>query len=103
VSPGNVGLTAMHTMVFGTPVLTHDDFPHQMPEFEAIKESETGSFFKYGDVESLADGISRWFDEKQDKRDEVRTACMYEIDTNWTPQFQLNVLSSVINSKNNVE
>lgn len=103
VSPGNVGLTAMHTMVFGTPVLTHNDFPHQMPEFEAIKESETGSFFKYGDVESLADGISRWFDEKQDKRDEVRTACMYEIDTNWTPQFQLNVLSSVINSKNNVE
>lgn len=92
VSPGNVGLTAMHTMVFGTPVLTHNDFPHQMPEFEAIHEGKTGAFFKIDDVESLADGISKWFAEKGDKREEVRRACMKEIDNFWTPQFQLNVL-----------
>ena len=103
VSPGNVGLTAMHTLVFGTPVLTHDDYPHQMPEFEAICEGVTGTFFKYGDVQSLADGISKWFEKKQDKREEVRKDCMHEIDANWTPQFQLNVLTSVINPKNNVE
>lgn len=92
VSPGNVGLTAMHTMVFGTPVLTHDDFPHQMPEFEAIHEGETGAFFKLDNVESLAQGISKWFAEKGDKREEVRKACMKEIDENWTPQFQIEVL-----------
>lgn len=92
VSPGNVGLTAMHTMVFGTPVLTHDDFPHQMPEFEAIHEGETGAFFKLDNVESLAQGISKWFAEKGDKREEVRRACMKEIDENWTPQFQIEVL-----------
>lgn len=92
VSPGNVGLTAMHTMVFGTPVLTHNDFPHQMPEFEAIHEGETGTFFKIDDVESLAEGISKWFAEKGDKREEVRKACMKEIDENWTPQFQIEVL-----------
>lgn len=96
VSPGNVGLTAMHTMVFGTPVLTHNDFNHQMPEFEAIHEGDTGSFFKIDDVESLADGISMWFIEKKDKRDEVRRACMKEIDKNWTPQFQIEVIKHVI-------
>lgn len=36
ISPGNVGLTAMHAMVYGTPVLTNNNFAGQMPEFEAI-------------------------------------------------------------------
>lgn len=92
VSPGNVGLTAMHVMVFGTPVLTHNDFPYQMPEFEAIHEGETGSFFKRGDVDSLAAAIERWFETNANKREEVRQACYHEIDTQWTPQFQLEVL-----------
>lgn len=92
VSPGNVGLTAMHTMVFGTPVISHDDFPHQMPEFESIRKGETGTFFKHDDVNSLAENIFNWFDKKRDKREEVRAACMKEIDENWTPQFQIEVL-----------
>ena len=93
VSPGNIGLTAMHSLVFGTPAITHDDFPHQMPEFEAIREGETGTFFKNGSVESLAEGISRWFEQHKDDREAVRLACMKEIDENWTPYFQLSVLS----------
>lgn len=92
VSPGNVGLTAMHTMVFGTPVLTHNDFTLQMPEFEAIREGETGTFFKNGSVDSLAENISRWFAEKGNQREQVRQACMHEIDISWTPQFQIEVL-----------
>ena len=92
VSPGNVGLTAMHVMVFGTPVLTHNDFPHQMPEFEAIHDGKTGTFFERGNVESLAGVIEQWFSTKAGEREEVRQACFHEIDTQWTPQFQLEVL-----------
>ncbi len=92
VSPGNVGLTAMHSLVFGTPVLTHDSFPYQMPEFEAIRKGETGTFFKYGDVDSLVAAIGAWFDEKRNQREEVRMACMKEIDDYWTPHFQLEVI-----------
>ena len=92
VSPGNVGLTAIHSMVYGTPVLTHNDFSWQMPEFESIKEGETGGFFDRDSVESLAKAIDGWFEEKGGKRDEVRMACFHEIDTQWNPQFQLNVL-----------
>ena len=36
VSPGKVGLTAMHGLAYGVPVVTHDDYDNQMPEFEAI-------------------------------------------------------------------
>lgn len=98
VSPGNVGLTAMHSLVYGTPVLTHNDFPHQMPEFEAIRQDATGAFFKYGDVASLAREIMAWFDKHGDDRQQIRENCFKEIDTQWTPQFQLSVIKSVINS-----
>ncbi len=91
VSPGNVGLTAMHTMVFGTPVITHNDFRYQGPEFEAIIPGETGSFFKRGDVESLANEISNWFTSHPD-REAVRQACYNEIDSRWTPEYQLEIL-----------
>lgn len=89
VAPGNVGLTAMHTMVFGTPVISHNEFKWQMPEFEAIHPGETGDFFDYGSLESLMTAISRWFSNKKDKRGEVRQACYNEIDTGWNPHYQM--------------
>lgn len=98
VSPGNVGLTAMHSMVFGTPVITHNDFPHQMPEFEAIHEDVTGGFFEYGSIDSLANSIVKWFVEHDGQREVVRQACYNEIDTQWTPKFQIEVLKKVLNA-----
>jgi glycosyltransferase involved in cell wall biosynthesis len=92
VSPGNVGLTAMHVMVFGTPVLTHNDYAWQMPEFEAIKEGATGLFFEKGNAYDLAESIDKWFGTKDYDRDRVRHSCFDEIDSQWTPVFQLNVL-----------
>ena len=97
VAPGNVGLTAMHTMVFGTPVLTHNDFKWQMPEFEAIVPNKTGYFIKSGDTTDLADKIEQWFNDKVNSREIVRNACYNEIDTSWTPQFQLEVLKKGMN------
>ncbi len=91
VAPGNVGLTAMHTMTFGTPVLTHNNFKMQMPEFEAIIPGVTGDFFDYGSVDSLSKGILKWTESHPD-RDAVRKACYKEIDDNWTPEFQMDIL-----------
>lgn len=96
VSPGNVGLTAIHSMMFGTPVLTHNDFPHQGPEFEAIIEGKTGSYFQNGDINSLSNCISAWFANNQRSREEVRKACMTEIDEKWNPGYQMRVLRSVL-------
>lgn len=92
IAPGNIGLTAMHCMVFGTPALTHDDFSHQMPEFEAICEGKTGLFFKNNDINSLAESIKYWFEQKSKKREEIREACIKEIDEKWTPEFQIDVI-----------
>lgn len=78
-------------MVFGTPAITHNCFKWQMPEFEAIKDGKTGTFFAMDDVQSLSDSIDRWFAINKDRREEVRKNCMNEIDTQWTPEFQMNV------------
>lgn len=91
VSPGNVGLTAIHTMMFGTPVITHSNFSNQMPEFEAIKDGKTGAFFKEGDIDDLTNAIEQWTNIHSN-RDAIRTECYNEIDTSWTPRFQVNVL-----------
>lgn len=96
ISPGNVGLTAMHSMVFGTPVITHNDFPHQMPEFEAIKDGLTGAFYIAGDIKDLALCISNWLNVHTGKRTEIRQACYNEIDHYWKPQFQLKVINNSI-------
>lgn len=96
VAPGNIGLTAMHAMVFGCPAISHNFFEWQMPEFEAIKPGETGDFFEYGDNDSLTDVISKWFSSKADKREEVKKACCNEIDTNWNPYYQMDVIKKHI-------
>lgn len=92
VSPGNVGLTAIHALTFGCPVITHNCFKWQMPEFEAIQAGVTGDFFEMDDIDSLTNTISKWFVEKSDKRDDVRKACFNEIDTQWNPYFQMEVI-----------
>lgn len=96
ISPGNIGLTAIHAMTFGTPVITHNNFPNQMPEFEIIKPNITGCFYEYGNVESLAETIKDWLESHTD-RDAVRKYCYKEIDENWNPHFQLKVFKQVFN------
>lgn len=92
VAPGNIGLTAMHSLVFGTPTLTHNNFPYQMPEFEAIQEGKTGGFFKMDDVEDLAEKIDEWFGVNAAMREKIRQNCFKEIDEQWNPYYQIEVL-----------
>lgn len=96
VSPGFVGLTAMHAMVYGTPVCTHDDICYQAPEFEAIHQGRTGCFFKKGDTVSLSQSIDTWMETMNLIRDEIRKACFHEIDNYWTPRYQLDVIKGAL-------
>lgn len=99
VVPGDIGLTAMHAMMFGCPCITHDYFPNHGPEFEAIQDGITGAFYKQGSVESLSHTIEKWYKEHQGKRDKIRQACYDEIDNNWTPEFELKVLKEALGLK----
>lgn len=73
VAPGKIGLTAMHSLAFGRPVITHDSVYEQMPEWEAVIPGKTGTLFKRGSLESLAqaiyDATSEAWPTKQQERD----------------------------------
>ncbi len=96
VSPGNVGLTAIHSMMYGTPVITHGDFKWQMPEYEVIMPGKTGDFFENNNSESLAKVILRWFNDNALNRDIIRRDCCAVIDAEWNPRFQIRVIKTII-------
>ena len=97
VAPGNIGLTAIHVLMFGCPAVSHNNFQYQMPEFEAIKPGITGDFFEHGSVESLAERISLWFKINKNNRELVRDNCYKEIDKFWNPYYQMNIIKKHLN------
>ena len=95
VSPGNVGLTAVHAMSYGTPVVSHNDFMTQMPEYETVVEGRTGLLYRAGDYADLKRAIRQWLTSGR-SREEIRMDCYREIDARWNSLYQLDVLKSVI-------
>lgn len=95
VVPGDIGLTAIHAMTFGVPVISHNLFKYQGPEFEAIVSGVTGEFFEHDNIDSLCDTIRKWFKANNKMREEVRNACYSEIERHWTPVAQLDILKNV--------
>ncbi len=97
IVPGDIGLTAIHALTFGVPTITHDCYIFQGPEFEAIKEGETGAFYKHNDIQSLVATISKWFSKPSYDREAIRNLCYEEIDNYWTPEYELDILKKVLN------
>jgi 1,2-diacylglycerol 3-alpha-glucosyltransferase len=94
VSPGKVGLTAMHSLAYGTPVITHDDYEAQGPEWEAIVAGRTGDFFRRGDVKDLARAIRTWTQLPPDAA--RRAACYRLIDRFYNPSFQRRAIDRAV-------
>ena len=96
VSPGNVGLTAIHSLMYGTPVITHNDYGYQGPEFEAIQEGVTGGFFERNDTCDLAKSIRNWLIKHPEKKMNLINDCHKIIDERYNPYYQIEVLRKVI-------
>lgn len=98
VSPGNVGLTAIHAMMYGCPVITNNNFQTQMPEFEIIEEGRTGDFFVENDVVDLANVIENWlgmYEKASFAREAIRKSCYRKADEKYNPFFQIKLLKKV--------
>lgn len=95
VSPGKVGLTAVHSLMYGTPVITHSDLDTQMPEVEAIVDGETGALFARDDVDDLTRTIETWLSRDID-RAKLRAACRRMIALKWNPTTQVCLIESAI-------
>ena len=95
VAPGNVGLTALHAMTFGTPVISHNDFSSQMPEVETIVDGKTGTFFEKNSITDLQLAISNWL-KQHTNRHQIREECMAEVSKSWSPLYQINIIESLL-------
>lgn len=95
VAPGKVGLTAMHCLAYGVPVVTHDDPGDQMPEWEAIVPGRTGDLFRRDDEADLARVVARWIDGVRD-RDAVARDCIAAVERFYNPSFQVAVIEAAI-------
>ena len=98
VAPGAVGLTAMHSLAYGTPVITHNDPEYQMPEWEAIREGYNGGFFKRGDSDDLANTILKWT-KNGFVGNRMRANCFSVIEKYYNSRYQSEVIDAAVVGK----
>ena len=97
VSPGNVGLTAMHALISGTPVITHSNASKQMPEFEAVIDGVSGFLFKEGSIDDLVEKIILCLDLiKQGLIN--NESCRSIVLERYSPEYQLSIFRKVLTS-----
>jgi len=99
VCPGNIGLTAVHSLNYGCPVITHDKFTVQMPEYEAITKGVTGDFFEYNNIKELKNSIKEWINIDDSTRENTRNKCYQMIDERYNPFYQLEILKQHLLTK----
>lgn len=95
VSPGNVGLTAMHSLVYGTPVISHDNAANQMPEFEAIVPGVSGGLFKEDELSSLVESVLEC-KEKINSGSITRETCRKVLKCSYSLDYQKKIFDKCL-------
>ena len=99
VSPGNMGLTGIHSLTFGTPFVTHCNLKNQMPEVDAIVPGRTGYFFEENNVEELSKTIHTCISTNQDEREMHRKYCYEMIANYYNPSNQIEIMKKFFSKK----
>jgi glycosyltransferase involved in cell wall biosynthesis len=94
VSPGNVGLTAIHSLSLGTPIITHGNYFNQGPEAEAVIQNKTGLFFEENNVSSLSNVIDDMILNK--KKQSMETTCIEQVKNYWNPMNQAAIFDEAV-------
>lgn len=100
VSPGNVGLTAIDALRNGTPVISHNDFSHQGPEYEAIIHGQNGFLYNYNDFEDFKIKIETWLTQHNENRELIRKKCVDVVNDKWNADNQIEILKSIFERSN---
>ena len=95
VVPSGAGLSIMHALTYGTPVLIHDRVECHFPEWEAVKDGITGFYYRYGDVEDLAEKISSAIFPVP-ARAHMADQCRNVIRTTYNPHRQVEIISAMV-------
>ncbi|WP_082079914.1 glycosyltransferase [Cupriavidus basilensis] len=91
VSPGKVGLTAIHSMTYGTPVITLGKPDEQMPEYEAVIDGVTGILYESQSAAGINSALVR-FRSIFLNRKLTRECCFRVVDEIYNPRSQVDVI-----------
>jgi hypothetical protein len=81
--------------MYGTPVISNNNFTTQMPEAESIVPGHTGEFFEDRSIDSLVEVLLTFHDRFPD-RNETRRRCFRMIDEIYNPRVQAAVMLSAV-------
>lgn len=94
VSPGNIGLTCMHSLVYGIPVATNSDIRFQMPESEAVNEGSTGFVFDLNDPDEFVQKLKLILQRRVGH--DIAGECISCINTWYNGDYQSRVFSKCL-------
>lgn len=87
VLPGKVGLSIIHGLSYGLPVITSDKTEIHSPEFEIISKDKNGDLFSGFDAQDLADKILVWKDRIELNRQAIKAECINSVKVEgYTPE-----------------
>lgn len=93
VVPGDIGLSAIHSLTYGVPVVTHDDFVTHKPEYEAIKNNINGSFYRAGSLSDLVVQVRKWL---SNDKSTIFDLCREPIESFYNPHYQALAIQKII-------
>lgn len=96
IIPSGAGLTIMHAMVYGTPVLLSDNLAQHFPEWEAVEEGKTGFYYKTDDITDMVSKAAEYL--QSDKESNIRQNCLKVIKEKYNPYVQEQVFEAAVNS-----
>ena len=101
VIPSGAGLSVMHALVYGTPVILHDKIDLHFPEWEAVEDGKTGFFYHYNDVDHLANVIEKSIFPVPAK-EQMAEQCKAAIYENYNPAIQEQLFVDAVRSASGI-
>ena len=96
VAPGEVGLTAIHSLTYGVPVISHSNPNFQMPEFESISPGFNGNLFEKDNNSDLKQKIIETIAMKKAKGAiKTREDCYEVVDKYYNPSYQTHLIDNL--------
>lgn len=88
VLPGKVGLSIIHGLSYGLPVITSDQKDIHSPEFEILSPGYNGDFFVGFDPSSLAEKIIYWGNKIRSNKKQIADRCISSVkEMGYTPEI----------------
>ena len=95
VVPSGAGLSVIHALAFGTPVILHDRVGYHFPEWEAVQRGVTGFFYKFEDVDDLTLKIEQALFPTSCKA-RMTGACQSIVRERYNPNRQVEVIVEAV-------